>query len=133
LLEREDLGYVKSGDNIHAPARLVSEERLSINAKKVSQRRGGIKYAVNQGANPDTIVFRGGGIFEEGCLIAGQVGTANITKTSLNLYKLFSKEIGRQFVKIKSYHVGKQAGEWLDKGWRLTANSKSPVLYDLVR
>ena len=133
LLEREDLGYVQSGDNIQAPARLVSDEKLSIKIREVPQRRGGVKYAVDQKANPDTIVFRAGGIFEEGCLIAGQVGTASATKASLSLYKVFTKEIGHQFVKVKSYHVGKQAAEWLEKGWRLTANSKSPALYDLAR
>ena len=133
LLDREDLGLVASGDNIHATARMISDKRLVIKVREVPQRRGRMKYAVDQKANPDTIVFRAGGIFKEGCLIAGQVGTASTSKASLELFKLFSKEIRRQFTKIRSYHVGKQAAEWLDKGWRLTANSKSPVLYDLAR
>jgi len=66
-------------------------------------------------------------------LIDGQVGTISDDPHSLELFHLFRKEIRRLFTKVKEFYVGKEAGELLDKGWRLTANAKSPALYDLKR
>ena len=127
------LGVAVNGDPNHNPRFLISDGSLPFEIRKVQQHRGEIKYAVDQQANPKTIVFQSGGTFGEKCLVAGQVGTASDDASSLKLFQLFSKEIRQQFTKIKSYYVGKEAAGFLDKGWRLTSNAKSPALYDLKR
>ena len=131
LVSAPGLGHLFAGDHNQGACYLVASRETSIEVRPVPQRRGGIKYAVDQQANPKTIAFRPSGAFGENCLIDGQVGTIADDPDSLELFQLFSKEIRRQFTKIKGFYVGKEAGELMDKGWRLTANAKSPALYDL--
>ena len=133
LLDAPNLGSVTVGDANHEPGYLVATRGITIEVRPVPQRRGGVKYAVDQLTNPKTIAFRPGGTFGATCLIAGQVGTASDDPSSLELFQLFSKQTRHRFTKIKSFYVGKEAGELLNKGWRLTANAKSPALYDLKR
>ena len=133
LVGAPKLGNLSTGDHNHGPCYLVACREISIEVRPVPQRRGGIKYAVDQQANPKTIAFRPSGAFGENCLIDGQAGTVSDDSSSLELFQLFSKELRRQFTKVSEFYVGKEAGELLDKGWRLTANAKSPTLYDLKR
>ncbi len=133
LLGASNLGSVAGGDANHEPAYLVAGRGIPIEVRPVPQRRGGVKYAVDQLANPKTIAFRTGGVFGKTCLIAGDMGTASDDPSSLELFRLFSKQPRHRFTKIKSFYVGREAGELFDKGWRLTANAKAPSLYDLKR
>lgn len=133
LLGVASLGRLSAGDHNQGPCYLVASRAISIEARPVAQRRGGVKYAMDQQANPKTIAFRPSGAFGENCLIDGQAGTTSDDPASLALFQSFRKEIQRQFAKVKQFYVGKEAGELLDKGWRLTANVKSPTLYDLKR
>jgi hypothetical protein len=91
-----------------------------------------VRYAVDQLANPKTVVLQPGGQFE-GCIIAGQLGTVSDDPTSLELFRFISKQVRRLFTKVKAFYVGKEASELLGRGWRLTANVKAPPLYDLKR
>jgi hypothetical protein len=133
LLANPNLGRLNVGDVNQVVSYLVASRNDSIQVRPVPQQRGGVKYAVDQLANPTTIVFRPGGSFGERCLIAGQVGTASDNPSSIELFQAFSKEVRDRFSKIGAFYVGKGAGELLDKEWRLTANAKSPTLYDLKR
>ncbi len=133
LLGAPNLGHLAAGDHNQGPCYLVASREISIDVRPVPQRRGGTKYAVDQQENPKTIAFRPSGVFGENCLIDGQVGTISDDPNSLELFQLFLKEMRRQFTKVKEFYVGKEAGELLDKGWRLTGNAKSPTLYDLKR
>jgi ATP phosphoribosyltransferase regulatory subunit HisZ len=133
LLAARNLGHMDVGDANQRAGYLVASREISIEVRPVPQQRGGVKYAVDQLANPTTIAFRPGGSFGERCLIAGEVGTTSDNPNSLELFQAFSKEVRHQFAKIKPFYVGKEAGELLDKGWRLTTNAKSPTLYDLKR
>src|ERR1051325_1834555 len=128
-----DLGQVDVGDANQAVVYLVANRGSIIEVRPVPQQRGGVKFAVDQIANPTTIAFRPGGAFGEICLIPGQVGTTSDDRSSLELFHAFSKEVRHQFVKVRAFYVGKEAGELLDKGWRLTAHAKSPAAYDLKR
>lgn len=131
LLSTPSLGIVKFGDLNHETRYLVANRDLPIQIRTVPQRRGGVKFALDQQANPRSIAFQAGGQLGERCLIAGQVGTASDDQNSLELFRKFSRAFQDQFTKIKSYYVGKEAAELLKKGWRLTSNAKSPALYDL--
>lgn len=112
---------------------LVADRDLVIQVRVVSQRNGNQKFAIDQFMNPKTIALRAGGLIEDHCLIAGQVGTTNDDQISLGLYKWFSTEMRKRFSKIKSYYVGAEALRLLDSGVRLTHNPKAPPLYDLTR
>lgn len=128
------LGLAPSGNTVLEPTYLVAPRSLPIQVRPVPQRKGGIKYAVDQLVNPKTIAFHPGGVFQEGCLISGEISTAAPDDPdSMELMKLFLKAIRRQFTKVNAYYVGKRAEELLDAGWRLTATVRAPVLYDLKR
>lgn len=133
LLGTPNLGQLSVGDHNQGPCYLVATGDSSVVVRSVPQRRGETKYAVDQQENPNTIVFRPSGAFGQECLIDGQVGTIYNNPNSLKLFQLFRNEMKRQFTKVNEFYVGKEAGELLDKGWRLTANVKSPTLYDLKR
>ncbi|MGO8836720.1 MAG: hypothetical protein ACLQQ0_04805 [Limisphaerales bacterium] len=128
-----DLGIAVKGDNNQEASYLVAYRIDSIQTRTVPQHGGGVKYAIDQQANPKTIVFRPGGVFSDACIIAGHMGTTSEESASLALFKLFSNEIKRQFVKVKSFYAGNKAVELLDKGWRLTGSVNSPPSYDLKR
>lgn len=133
LLVAPNLGIVLVGDANQSPVYLVVSREISIKVRPVPQLNGGSKYAFDQLANPTTITFRPSGSFGELCLISGQLGTTSADPRSLELFKQFSKEIRHRFTKIKSFYIGKEASELLDRGWRLTSNVKSPALFDLSR
>ena len=101
--------------------------------RPVPQRRGDIKYAVDQAANQQTITFQPRGIFDDSCLIAGQAGTISDATKSLELFRAFSKTMRNQFSKIQSFYVGEEACDLFEKGWRLASDSRSPALFDLRR
>lgn len=114
-------------------AYLVFDKGLGVIVRQVSQRKGGVKYAVDPMENPQAIVLRCGGLFDAQRLIAGDISTATRDAQSEALYALFAKVIRRRFDKIRSYYVGPAATQLLDSGVRLTSGAKSPETYDLVR
>jgi hypothetical protein len=134
LFEISDLGIVFNGDANQATTYLIVEDAgLPLEARVIEQRDGKKKYAIDQIGNQKTVAFRPGGAFRQGILVAGQVGTASQHRESVELYRVFESELRRQFKKIKSFYLGKEAAELLDRGWRLTANARSPSIYDLRR
>lgn len=132
-VEPRELAVVTSCCAKRETTYLVFAPGIHIAVRPVPQRRGGVKYAVDQLANPKTIAFRPGGSLARGCLVAGQLGTISEDPDSLELFQICSKQMRRVFTRIKAYYVGIEASKLLDQGWRLTANPKSPTLYDLTR
>ncbi|HAP39878.1 MAG TPA: hypothetical protein DCQ94_08975 [Nitrospira sp.] len=112
---------------------LAFDKGLSAETRLVPQRNGPAKYAVDQMANPQTVVLDSGGLVDRQRLIAGQIGTATVNKQSEEIYALFAKVVRRRFEKIKSYYVGPEAIRLFDLGTRLTPTAKSSEVYDLVR
>jgi hypothetical protein len=104
-----------------------------IEMRSIELREGGQRYSIDQLNNPDSIVLHTGGLRAGEQLIAGQIGTAVDSEGAIALYNLFVKLIRRQFEKIKSYYVGREAAAMLDSGTRLSATPKSRPDYDLVR
>lgn len=130
-LQVPDLGVAREGDQSRETFFLVTNANTDVEVQTVPQRRGGILYFIDQERNPRSIVLRPGGLFQNECIIAGQVGTASTDEESEDLLKLFSKAIRKKFVKINSYYVGQEANHLLDSGMRLTTGVRSPVEYDL--
>jgi hypothetical protein len=133
FLEIERFCVSKVGDYTKENKFLVSDKDEKITARKVIQIKGNTKFSFDQKENPQTIVLAPGGLFENQYLIQGNVGTVSEDKKSLAIFKLFEKNIKRHFKKIKSFYVGKEAEDLLNNGMRLTANIKSPEIYDLKK
>ncbi|RZJ84559.1 MAG: hypothetical protein EOO20_21095 [Chryseobacterium sp.] len=127
------LGAVDSGDWNHNRFYLIYNEGDKIDKRVVPLRSGGVRYAVYQDTNPKTIVFKPGGVYKEGVLVAGSIGTISTHPTSIHLFSEYSKQIKKAFVRVGSFYVGKSAKEKMDSGWRLVTNDKSPKEYDLKK
>jgi hypothetical protein len=134
-LSDEEPGPVFHDFKNHEPLQtyLVFDRDQNVTVERVPQRKGSVKYAVDQLKNPHTVSVRSGGLLDGKRLIAGQLGTVAKGPSSDQIYSLLKKTIRRQFTKIKSYFVGPEAAQLLDKGFRLAPTKKSPPTYDLVR
>jgi len=125
-------GVVNYGDWNLNNDYLIIEKGKPLNIRSVEQRKGGVRYFVDQKENPDSIIFKPSGIFKEKILVGGFVGTISDTEFSLKLYKAFSMLIKKNFKKrIGNFYVGEKALMNLHQGWRLVTDDKSPIEYDL--
>jgi hypothetical protein len=110
---------------------LVLPTHIDLVIRKVPQRNGVIRYAIDQREHPSSIILKIGGIHSEGILIAGAIGTINNDEISISLFKEFTAVLKKQSKKIGSFYVAEGAYEKLKNNWRLTTNSRSPKEYDL--
>jgi len=111
---------------------LVLLGKCHLSIREVPQRRGGVKYAVDQLANPGTAVLKPGVEFNESLLIAGDFGTVHNDEDASLLIQAFATEVNRGFEHIKSYWVGPEARTRIECGARLTSSVHSPKDYDLT-
>ena len=117
---------------VQCSAYLVTPAGVPVNVREVPQRAGGVRYAVDQLVNPDSIELNHGGRPELGVLLAGRVATCAGTEASVALFRAYAKAIARTFTRVKAFWVGPEARELLAIGCRLTVSADSPPEYDLV-
>jgi len=110
---------------------LVMPRGLPVNVRPISQRAGGILYAVDQLVNPDSITLTHGGLFAPEVLISGRIATVSNTPSAKAIQSAFSNAIGKLFTRINAFWVGPLAAEMLARGFRLTQAVQSPLEYDL--
>lgn len=132
LLAVDHLGVNLTGQQITGDDYLIADSPTEIKIEAVKQRKGGVHYFVDQLQNPASICFRPGGLYENECLISGNIGTASEHPESINLYRQFTRAIAKGFKKIGNYYVGPAALRLLDEGMRLvTMGIDEPTGYDL--
>ncbi len=132
LLNVHELGYNTSGQYVSGTQYLVVEKKYKIKTEKIKQRKGGYLYAVDPLKNPHSIIFKPNGIYKDGYLIRGSIGTVSESKKSIELYKFFSKEIVKGFKKIKGWYVGSEAMKLAESGVRLIImHAQQSPEYDL--
>jgi hypothetical protein len=134
IFDAPNLGTTLSGDWNRVDSYLVMPEDTLLEIRDSPQRAVGVRYAVDQSANKRSIELKLGGIYkvEGNILVAGRIATISEGEFSLNVYKLFSSLIKKEFKRIGAFYVGKRAEEKLRTGWRLVTNDKSPKAYDLA-
>lgn len=134
LFEAPNIGVTLSGDWNRVDNYLITKKSTQLNIREVPQRTGEIKFAIDQMKNPKSIELKLGGIFEEkeNVIVGGRIATISEDSDSLELYKILSTKIKKEFKKIGAFYVGKSAEEKLKNGWRLVTNEKSPKEYDLA-
>ncbi len=126
-------GIARFGDALQEPAYLVLAQSSDLVIRDVVQRMGGCKYAIDQLHNPDSLVFRPGGVHNDRVLISGEISNTGATLKARNLYQLMVREVTRGFEGIRCFWVGREAQVLLAQGARLTGSVSSPTEYDLVR
>lgn len=127
----DNIGIAKNGDWNYNDTYLIMPKESSLSVREVPQREGGIRYAIDQLVNPQSIVLNCGGLFEEKVLVASYIGTVNYKHESKKLYKQLFKPIKKHFRKVRGNWVGEGAYSLLLKGTRLVAISSMHEAYDL--
>ena len=110
---------------------LVLPDGLKCSIRTVPQRRGGVKYAVDQMANPGTVVLNRGVDLSESLLVAGSIGTIHTDRKASMLMEGFASDVKSRFHLIKAYWVGPEARTRLERGARLVTSVHAPREYDL--
>ncbi len=133
LIDDPYAGYARSGDWNDLDAYLVIPNDAKLHIRSVPQRKGGIKYAVDQLENPKSVEIKLGGIYKEKdqVNVAGRIGTVSDNPFSKAIYKSFSSKIKKKFRKVGSFYIGPKADEKLKDGWRLVTNEKMSKDFDL--
>src|SRR5262249_5290612 len=103
------LGCAPSGTQTLEPFWLITDRAKKVKVEVVAQRKGGMRYGVDPGSNPEGVVLWPGGIFENSCLIAGRLGTGVLNAASNELLDLFGQKMRNIFKPIKSFLVGPEA------------------------
>ena len=102
--------------------------------RTVPQRRGGVRFAMDQRPNPDTLAIGPGGVVDDYMVLAGRAGfCSDDAQLAQKLLRRFRMTAVREWTRIKSYLVSPEAAALLDAGARLCADARSPKEYDLTR
>jgi hypothetical protein len=117
---------------IACPSYLVTLAGAAVRIREAPQQGGGVRYAVDQLINPDSIAFSHGGFPSAEILLYGRVGAVSDSAVAKELFRAFSSAISKEFVRLKAFWVGPQADELLRQGCRLTMGANSPTEYDLA-
>jgi hypothetical protein len=116
--------------SVGCPAYLVTPVGVAVRVREVPQRAGGIRYAVDQLINPESMTINHGGRPEPGILLAGRVATCTGTEASAALFRAYANAIARTFTRVNGFWLGPEARELLADGCRLTQSADSPPEYD---
>jgi hypothetical protein len=84
-----------SRQSIECPTYSVMPASASVNVRPVRQRKGGVRYAIDQLENPDTVTFTHGGLHTSNVLISGRVATVSTTPMGRQLQAAFSNAVAR--------------------------------------
>jgi hypothetical protein len=117
---------------VECPDYLVTPAGVAVQVREVPQVAGGIRYAIDQLVNPDSVTLSHGGSPAPGILLAGRIGTCTGTEASGKLFRVYANAVAKAYVKIKAFWVGPEAREMLAVGCRLTQSADSPQQYDLA-
>jgi hypothetical protein len=117
---------------IACPQYLITEVEAPVEVREVPQKAGGVLYAIDQLANPDSIIVQPGGLYPPDVLLHGRVGTVSSTRFAAQLQRAFASAIAEFFEHIRAFYVGHQAHDLWRRGYRLTPSAHSPREYDLA-
>ena len=117
---------------IACPQYLVTSADYRITIRDVPQASGGIRYAVDQLANSESIILQPGGIYPPDVLLHGRVGSVPSGDFSKQIYRAFTSAITKYFQRVQAFYVGPQAHGLWQSGHRLTPSVQSPKEYDLA-
>jgi len=125
------LGRAPSGNSIVEPRFLVVERGRAVRVRSVAQRTGGVKYAIDQLENPESVALRLGRVFENGVLITGELSTVSSSTGALSLCRWMNQILVEQTTSVRGIRVGTEAIQLMRARWRLTDDVRSPPEYDL--
>ena len=131
--EVPSLGVATSDASVTCQSYLVIAHDTNLNLRPIVRRDGSRVFAIDQLLNPDSIALNPGGRRHADVVIAGEVGTASDSATSVSLMKSFDTALRKTFRRIRAFRVGPKAEQLLDAGARLTVDIHASRSLDLAR
>ena len=125
------LAVSTDGDANHVPGYLIIRKASRIVVRKVPQKTGGVKFAVDQSQIPESLYFQSGGMYSNTMIVPGRIGIIDQTAASKRLFDIFAKFVMKDFLKVKSYYVGREAHALWRNGIRLGLSLKASAEIDL--
>ena len=119
------------GDANQVPAFLILARHATVVVSEVPQHSGGTLFAVDQLRNPDSTVFRAGGLKDDSVLISGGITATGTTEAALEIHRLMVRTVTKGFRRVRSFWPGPEALEMFRAGARLTPSVRMPRTYDL--
>jgi hypothetical protein len=126
-----NLGKASADSSAACEAFLVCERDTLINLRGL-QLDNEERVCVDQLANPDSVEFKPGGIWNEDIVLHGRIATASESQVSQALMKRFQTAARKTFSKVKAFYVGPKAVVLLESGKRLSISAQSPREFDLT-
>lgn len=126
-----NIGFTDYGDWNHNEKYLILPKDKDLIIESIPQRKGGIKYAIDQKENNESIVIFLGGNYQNKAIIASKIGTISVTDFSNNIFKFVSAYIRKEFKNINGFYISDNALKESEKGIRLTTDANNGLEYDL--
>lgn len=107
---------------------IVLDQTIPIHFRKIENGES-VSFSIDQYDNPDSIVYRPGGRFDENRIMIGEISTISNSPMSLQLMSVFEKHLKKECKKVHGYYVSKQILD--QKNLRLiTMHINQDELYD---
>ena len=110
---------------------LVTILGSTISVRSIPQVAGGVRFAVDQLQNPDSIELTPSVWHSPQLVVYGRIATVSDTSVAKRIYGAFARSMERRFRRINAAWVGPEAEAAWQRGARLTIGLSSPQEYDL--
>lgn len=125
------LGKATGDQEIVCDSYLIMDVAANVVVESKPMFDGEIRYDVYQLSNPESVLLRLGGLWEDGSLISGHFITSSEREFPRNLMNFFRGSAKKSFTRIQAFWVGPEALVRFRNGMRLCTAIQSPPEYDL--
>jgi hypothetical protein len=119
-----ELHLMEYGDWNFNKRYIVLPRDVDLQIREIQQRAGGVKYAVDQMKNNDSIVIFLGGKYNEEAIIASKIGTISQTEFATNMMKNLSAYF-KKYKKVEEFFICSEALKAAEEGLRLSTDIQS--------
>lgn len=120
------------GNGAGKPSALIVPTGAHVQTRSSRQKDGSDHYVINdQLLNPRSVYLLVGGQFGSNILLPGQISNISEHEDSISLFATIKKAAKRTLVRVKSFHLGREALALMRNGFRLTGSAASGAEYDL--
>ena len=130
LVSKSDIGIVQHGDWNHNQQYLILPKDEELKIRTVQQKNGGVKFAVDQMINKNSVVILLGGLYKNNTVIASKVGSISEVEFSKNILNHITLILKKRYLKKDGFYVGNEALKLANQGGRLTTDY-STAKFDL--
>ena len=132
VTEIAEMGKSRTGDSVSDSTYVIVPRGGEIHSREVVLNQGGVRYVIDHGTTPASVIWRPGGIFEQGrAVIRGDISILPMHPTAIELFGAFSRQATRGFLRKKGYRLGPAALGLYKRGYRLTTGVMANPVCDL--